>query len=292
MDFTFSEDQLAITDAAREMLLEASTPTALRKQLEAGDARDDSRWVTIRDMGLIGLMAPEEKGGLGLGLTDLVGIAEAAGYVALPEPLIDLAGIAIPLLASLDDDRGWLEKALAGAVVAVGHPVNALVADADTAEALLLADGDEIHLVTPDQVTLTRADSFDAFRRLFSVAWTPSPATKVGSDWGQTADRGALLAAAQMIGLGQRCIDLSVAYAKDRTQFGKPIGSYQAVKHLIANAQVRIEFRAPRRPRRRRRVPARYAGEPRARGACQDRGGARRPISLRGRRCRCTARWV
>ena len=60
-----------------------------------------------------------------------------------------------------------------------------------------------------------------------------------------TAERGALLAAAQMIGLGQRCIDMAVAYAKDRHQFGKPIGSYQAVKHLLATAQVKIEFARP-----------------------------------------------
>ena len=75
--------------------------------------------------------------------------------------------------------------------------------------------------------------------------WTPTAATRVGTGWGDTADRGALLAAAQMIGLGQRCIDLAVTYAKDRLQFGKPIGSTQAVKHLVASAQVKIEFARP-----------------------------------------------
>ena len=67
----------------------------------------------------------------------------------------------------------------------------------------------------------------------------------MSTGWVDTADRGALLAAAQLIGLGQRCIDLAVAYAKDRTQFGKPIGSTQAVKHLISSAQVKIEFARP-----------------------------------------------
>ena len=71
------------------------------------------------------------------------------------------------------------------------------------------------------------------------------PASLAGTGWGDTAERGAILAAAQMIGLAQRCIDISVAYAKDRNQFGKPIGSYQAVKHLIANAQVKVEFARP-----------------------------------------------
>lgn len=245
MHFVFTEDQQAITEAARAMLLETCKPADLRKMLERGDARDDARWSTICEMGLLGLLAPEAAGGLGMGLTDLVGIAEAAGYVALPEPLVELAGVTIPLLASLDNNRGWLDRAIAGEFVAISHPVNSFVADADQAGALLLSDGDAIHLVPRDAVKLVRQESFDAFRRLFSVEWTPSAETLVGNDWGQAAERGALLAAAQMIGLGQRCIDLAVAYAKDRTQFGKAIGSYQAVKHLVANAQVQVEFARP-----------------------------------------------
>ncbi len=245
MHFAFTEDQNAITEAVRTMLVETCTPADLRKLLESGAARDDSRWSTIREMGLPGLMAPEAAGGLGMGLIDLAGIAEAAGYVALPEPLVELAGVTIPLLAGLADNRGWLEKAVSGQFIAIAHPVNSFVADADQADMLLLDDGDTLHLVPREAVTLERQESFDAFRRLFTVGWTPSPETIVGSGWGQSAERGAVLAAAQMIGLGQRCIDLAVAYAKDRTQFGKPIGSYQAVKHLVANAQVQIEFARP-----------------------------------------------
>lgn len=245
MHFAFTEDQQTITEAARTMLLETCTPADLRQLLERGQPRDDARWSTICEMGLLGMLAPEAVGGLGMGLTDLVGIAEAAGYVALPEPLVELAGVTIPLLASLDDNRGWLDRAIAGEFVAISHPVNSFGADADQAGALLLGDGDAIHLVPRDAVTLIRQESFDAFRRLFAVEWTPSGETLVGTGWEQTAERGALLAAAQMIGLGQRCIDLAVAYAKDRTQFGKPIGSYQAVKHLVANAQVQVEFARP-----------------------------------------------
>ena len=245
MHFAFTEDQVAINDAARTMLLETCTPADLRKLLEGGEARDAARWTTICEMGLPSLLAPEPRGGLGMGLTHFVGIAEAAGYVALPEPLIELAGVTIPALASLDDDRGWLERAVAGEFVAIGHPWNRFVADADQADVLLLGDGENVHLVPRDAVKLVRQESFDAFRRLFAVEWTPSPATLVAKGWGQAAERGALLAAAQMVGLGQRCVDLAVSYAKDRTQFGKPIGSYQAVKHLVANAQVQVEFARP-----------------------------------------------
>jgi alkylation response protein AidB-like acyl-CoA dehydrogenase len=245
MQFAFTEDQLTITGAAHDMLVETCTPADLRKLLETGQPRDEARWATISEMGLIGMLAPESAGGLGMSMVDLIGIAEAAGYVGLPEPLIEMAGITIPLLARLEDNRGWLDKALAGAVIALGHPSNPFVAGADSADALLLVDGDNIHLVERSAVTLTRAESFDPFRRLFTVKWTPSAATKVASDWGDSADRGALLAAAQMIGLAQRCIDLAVAYAKERVQFGKPIGSTQAVKHMISSAQVKVEFARP-----------------------------------------------
>ena len=245
MDFAFTEDQGAIADAAREMLADTCTPADLRRMLEMRATRDDARWSAIVDMGLTGILAPETVGGMGLGLVDFVGVAEAAGYVALPEPLVEQAGVVVPLLAGLDDDRGWLERVVGGAVVAVGSPANTLVADADSADALLLADGEAVHLVGRNAVDLTRVEAADPFRRLFRIAWSPSPDTQVGTDWGQTAERGALLAAAQMIGLGQRCIDLAVAYAKERTQFGKPIGSYQAVKHLLASAQVAIEFARP-----------------------------------------------
>ena len=245
MDFAFTEDQAAITQAAREMLVETCTPTDLRRMIEAGLPRDEARWSTINEMGLLGILAPEAAGGLGLAAPDFIGIAEAAGYVALPEPLVELAGVTIPLLASLADDHGWTERAIGGTVVAIGHPINRFVADADTAEALVLGDGDDIHIVGRNAVELTREESMDPLRRLFRVEWAPSAETRVGSGWADVAARGALFAAAQQIGLAQRAIDMAVAYAKERTQFGKPIGSYQAVKHLIATAQVKVEFARP-----------------------------------------------
>lgn len=246
MEFAFTEDQLAIANAARQMLVDTCTPVDLRKQLERGDARDEGRWQKIQEMGLVSILAPEDKGGLGMAAPDFIAIAEAAGYVALPEPLVDLAGVVVPLLASLEDDRGWLNRVLSGgATVAIAAPGAPFVANADTAEALLLGDGDDIHLVTRDAVKLVREESADPFRRLFKIDWSPSAGSKVGVGWGATADRGALFAAAQLVGLGQRCIDMAVAYSKDRNQFGKPIGSYQAVKHLLATAQVKIEFARP-----------------------------------------------
>jgi alkylation response protein AidB-like acyl-CoA dehydrogenase len=245
MEFAFTEDQQTITQAARDMLLATCNPAALRKMLEKNAPLDAERWTTITEMGLPGILASETAGGLGLGLVDFIGIAEAAGYVGLPEPLVELAGVSIPLLAGLGDAREWLAHAASGRIIAIGHPANPLVVDADISEALLLGLGEEIHIVERGAVTLRRQESVDPFRRLFHVDWSPRAATRVGTGWGLTAERGALMAAAQMIGVGQRCIDLAVAYAKERQQFGKPIGSYQAVKHLLATAQVKVEFARP-----------------------------------------------
>lgn len=250
MQFAFTDDQLALTEAARAMLVETCTTASLRAMLKDERAADDDRWRTICEMGLLGMLAPEAVGGMGMGLTDFIGIAEAAGYVALPEPLIEMAGITVPLLARLrgegfTDPGDLLAAAMGGNLVALGHPANRFVGDADRAIAAVLADGDELHIVEHVDVTLERQESFDPFRRLFAVQWSASPGTLVAADWGDTAQRGALLAAAQLIGLAQRCIDMTVTYAKDRNQFGKPIGSYQAVKHLIANAQVKVEFARP-----------------------------------------------
>lgn len=255
MHFAFTEDQRAITEAAREMLVESCTPADLRRLLASGEAIDAGRWQTIVDMGLLGIMAPEDRGGLGLGLIDLVGIAEAAGYVALPEPLVELAGVVVPLLAELEDDKSWLARALDGAIVGLhGFDAGPFIIDADIADGLLLNAPGGLHLIDPLSAKLVRQPSFDPFRRLITVDWKPTEVTLIDRYDATLASnirlfeamhRGQVLAAAQLIGLGQRCIDMAVAYAKDRHQFGKPIGSYQAVKHLLATAQVKIEFARP-----------------------------------------------
>ena len=235
LHFAFTDEQRAIAETAREMLTERCTPADLRALAQAGGGRDPARTAALVEMGLPAMLAPEAAGGLGLGPADFAGVAEAAGYVALPEPFIEPAGIAVPVLASLADDHGWLVRAAEGAVVAVGSPLSAFVLDADIAEALLLAHGER----DPPgharrDVSLTREESLDPLRRLYRVGWTPSAATCVGEGWSPAIDLGAIWTAAQLVGLAQRAIDIAVAYAKERTQFGKVIGSYQAVKHLLA----------------------------------------------------------
>lgn len=252
MDFTFSEEQQMALDTVRRILADTCSLPQLRAQMAKGEARDASRWQALIDSGLTGVLVPEASGGMGLGAIDFVQIAEACGYAALPEPLLEHAGVAAPLLAATGRETALLERAASGeATIAVGHPINPFVADADTAAALLMHHGDEVHLVDATQASLTREPSIDPFRRLFRVDWTPTASTRIAdaatgkSLWDDALNRAALFTAAQCLGLAQRSVHLAVEYAKSRNQFGKPIGSYQAVKHLLADVQVKIEFSRP-----------------------------------------------
>ena len=251
MDLRFSDEQQMTAEAVRGLLADLCQPSDLRRLMQSGDARDDARWQRLVEMGLQGALIPENQGGLGLSAADFVLVAEACGYAGLPEPLVENAGVALPLLAACGDDgrcAAALEAALAGQfTVSIGHPANLFIADADTCGAMLIAEGNDIHLLAPADVVLTRQPSVDPFRRLFSIDGSLSAGTSIGTtaDIDAALDRGALFAAAQMLGIAQRAVDLAVDYAKSRQQFGKPIGSYQAVKHFLATAQVKIEFARP-----------------------------------------------
>jgi Acyl-CoA dehydrogenases len=244
MDFTLSDEQLMFAETAQTLFADTCGPDHWRKMMEAGVAWDDARWGAIVENGFTLVMLPEELGGLGLSETDFALIAREAGYVALPEPLVESAGVAMPMLAALAPDHEALADP--SAVIAVAHPLNPFVANADKATAILLEHGGEAYVAAPDQVELIAQPSIDPLRRLSRVEWDPAAVTRLGAaDWDLALDRAAVFNAAMGLGLAQRAVDMAVDYAKERQQFGKPIGSYQAVKHHLASAQVAIEFAKP-----------------------------------------------
>jgi len=246
MDFTLNDEQRMFAETAKTVFTDTCDSARLRQLMETDAPRDDARWEAVVENGFPLILLPESAGGLGLSETDFALIAEAAGYAALPEPLIESAGVAAPMLAAIAPDSPALADPMA--TIAIQHPINPFVVDADRAAVLLLHADGATHLVEPSAVTLERVESIDAFRRLFRVTWRPTAQTEVSRDaglWDLALDRGALFAAAQALGAAQRAIDLATDYAKGRTQFGKPIGSYQAVKHQLATAQVKIEFARP-----------------------------------------------
>jgi alkylation response protein AidB-like acyl-CoA dehydrogenase len=258
MDFTFTEDQLLFQASTRDFLTGEVTPERIRAGWETPDGREPALWQQLAELGLTGITVPEEFGGLGMSELDFVLLAQECGYVALPEPLVHTALVAVPLLRQLGGELAaeWLPRIASGeAKVVVGLEQNLLVEDAHVADLLLLQRGDAIHALEPEQFELRHNESVDPSRRLYHVdiksgtdPYLPLDA-KTGSVpllVAAALDRGALGCAAQALGLAQRMVDMAVSYSRDRQQFGKPIGSFQAVKHLMANVAVRLEYaRAP-----------------------------------------------
>ncbi len=254
MDFTFSEDQLLFQSSVREFLVGEVTPQRIRASWERDDGRDPDLWQQLTELGLVGLTVPEAFGGLAMNELDFVLLAQECGYVALSEPLVHTALVAVPMLRELGGELAatWLPRIAAGeSKVLVGLQQNLVVEDAHVADLLLLQQGDALYALTQDDIELRFNESVDPSRRLYAVTIRPGaePIAR-GERAAQLAaaalDRGALGCAAQALGLAQRMVDLAVSYSKDRQQFGKPIGTFQAVKHLMANVAVRLEYaRAP-----------------------------------------------
>ncbi|MNZ49786.1 Acyl-CoA dehydrogenase [compost metagenome] len=254
MDFTFNDEQLSFQDSVRAFLTNQVTPERQRELWATESGRSDELWAQLADLGLTALNVPEDFGGLGLDETDWVLLAQECGYAALAEPLLDTMLVGVPLLAALGDEHhefkaDWLQRIAEGrARLAVGHPDNLLVADAHVADLLILGTHDEVHAVPRSAVSLTRNPALDPARQLFSVDWTQSAATLIASGeqasalWDAAFEHGSLSCAAQLLGLAKRMVDLAVDYSFERKQFGKPIGSFQAVKHLMADVAVLIEF--------------------------------------------------
>ncbi|MFN8928285.1 MAG: acyl-CoA dehydrogenase family protein [Rhodospirillales bacterium] len=251
MDLTFTEEQTMAAEAVRRLLGDVCRPEDLRRSMASGADAEPARWAALAGMGLCGLLAPEAAGGLALDPVDFVLVAEACGHAALPEPIVEHAGVAVPLLAAMvaADDPLLAEAVSGGALLTVAHPANPFVADAESARAVLSLGPDGARIAPP--AGLVRLPGIDPFRRLSALAVAAAAGPPVaGPDIARPAfdaafERGAVFAAAQLVGIAQRAVDLAAAYAKERRQFGKPIGSYQAVKHLLAEAQVRIEFARP-----------------------------------------------
>lgn len=254
MDFTFSDDQLLFQDNVRAFLINEVTPERIRELWQSDSGRSAELWAQLTELGLPAITVPEGFGGLDMNELDFILLAQECGYAGLPEPLVDTVLIGVPLLSALGSEQldlqsEWLTRVAEGkARLAVGEPGNPLVADAHVAELLLLPHGDEVHAVPRSAVNLTRNPSVDPSRQLFRVDWLPSAATCVTAGeqgralWAASVNRGALGTAAQLLGLAKRMVDLAVDYSFERKQFGKPVGSFQAVKHLMANAAVQIEF--------------------------------------------------
>ena len=253
MHFAFDDQQLEFRDQLRAFTDNECTPAQLREAWASDLGWSAHRWKALAEMGVVGLTVPVERGGLGLGLVDLVLLLEEAGRAGLPEPLLETTALAAPVLAATPAlAERWLGPVAEGdAVVSVGLSSMAAVPAASGADLLLLERDGALHAVPAGRATLTARPALDGARRLAEVGWEPSSDTLALS--GEAAAgalaaleaRAAMACGAELVGIAARLVSTAAGYATERVQFGKPIGSFQAVKHLLADALVAVEFARP-----------------------------------------------
>jgi alkylation response protein AidB-like acyl-CoA dehydrogenase len=252
MRFAFTDDQLLFRDAVREFLTKECPPDAVRTAWDSGVAHAEDLWQALADLGVVGLTAPEHYGGLGLRELDLVLLLEEAGRAALPEPLLETTSVAVPLLADSGSDGAapLIERIASGEAVVAVAVDDSLVLDADVATAVLHVTQDQVVLYSTTEIELDRQPSVDGARHLFRV-WPTGEGTTIATAENAirlralALDRGALGASAQLIGLADRMLAMTVEYVQQREQFGVPIGSFQAIKHHLADALLAVEFAKP-----------------------------------------------
>ncbi|NUW36774.1 acyl-CoA/acyl-ACP dehydrogenase [Nonomuraea sp. SMC257] len=238
MDFAFTPDQLALAETVRDVLTEHCPPSALRAGRLPG-------WDRLAAVGFFGLLVPPEADGLGLRLVDALPALEETGRACLPGPVVETAVVAPYLLPGVP-------KLASGSVrVSVVPPGGAGAPDADLADLIVVAapgagtsgSGGGAVVVGREAARLRPLPGPDPCRRLSEVSYADS--APLDRPLAPALRAATVATAAQLIGVARRLLDVSVAYARTRRQFGAPIGSFQAVKHRLADVAVGIAFAAP-----------------------------------------------
>jgi alkylation response protein AidB-like acyl-CoA dehydrogenase len=255
MRFSPTTDQVALREAVRDLLTDLCPPALVRSAWSLSTV--DGPWAALAEQGLFGAMVPATDGGLGLDETDLLPLLDEVGYAAVPWPVAETAMVAVPLLAAAGDPTGQLPNILAGtirialandaAIVPYGHRADlALVLGDDRARLVSIPVGAPITSTVDGSrsaIRLDRSSRFDRSSRLdLSSGDTVTEDPELIA---RSRDRAALGSAAQLLGLGRRMLDLTVGYVSDRRQFGRPVGSFQAVQHQLADAARGLEFAGP-----------------------------------------------
>jgi alkylation response protein AidB-like acyl-CoA dehydrogenase len=236
---TTEREQLRETVAA--LAAKHASPAAVREAMESARGYDDPLWrLLCAQVGAAALVVPEEYGGAGGNLGDAAVVLEELGRGLVPTPLLGTTLAELALLAAGDPDADALQSlADGGAIGAVVFDPDYVI-NGDIADVVIAADGQ----ASPGSLTRwTRFSAepvatMDPTRRLARV--TPQSTTPVGTDPG-IADIAAILLAAEQIGAATRCLELTVKYTKERVQFGRPIGGFQALKHRMADLYVAVQ---------------------------------------------------
>ena len=244
MNFDFSDDQQAIKRTAKDFLAARFTADRVRELAEGG-RYDDDAWKEICELGWPGIFIGEEHGGQGLGIVELVILMEELGYALAPLPFLSrvAAGLALELAGSDEQRARWLPGIASGELRATaGLATNGearLVPDADGAELIVLLNRDGGKLVEAGNAEVEAIETIDATRRFAHVR--ADGGEPLAGDAGAALDRIAAALSAELTGVAQRAMEMAVDYARERKQFGRPIGAYQAVAHRCAQMLLETE---------------------------------------------------
>jgi len=251
------EECAALLDSVRRLLADRCAESDVRRIMESESGHDAALWRALADLGMAGLTVPEEHGGAGLSAIELGLVMEAAGAALLPAPLLSTAVAAALLdgerLAALAGGNSIAAVAFAGShdwtgrsdVRAEGDRLSGtarFVPDAAIADTIVVTLDDAVFAVARTDATITSLPVFDRTRRMADVSFH-GPATRIG-DGARIAGAHALALAGlagEQAGGARRIMEMAVDYARERHQFGRAIGSFQAVKHMAADLLLESE---------------------------------------------------
>ncbi|MUL79617.1 acyl-CoA dehydrogenase family protein [Mycolicibacterium sp. CBMA 226] len=229
-----SEEREMLRATVAALVEKHANPEAVRAAIESEKGYDEKLWQMLcEQVGAAALVVPEELGGAGGELGDAAVVLEELAKGLVPTPLLGTTLAELALLAVGDEEplEGLAEGTSVGTVVFdAGYVING-----DVADVVIAAQDGQLSRWTDN--TVTPATAMDPTRRLAAV--TPGSTTALGADPGM-ADTAAILMAVEQVAAASRCLDLTVAYSKDRVQFGRPIGSFQALKHRMSDLYVKV----------------------------------------------------
>ncbi|MGV0874629.1 acyl-CoA dehydrogenase IpdE2 [Mycolicibacterium sp. XJ879] len=232
-----TEERQLLRQTVAALIDKHAAPAAVRDAMASERGYDETLWQLLcEQVGAAALVVPEELGGAGGELADAAVVLEELGKALVPTPLLGTTLAELALLAADEPDTAALEG------LTEGTRLGAVVFDADyvingdVADVVIAADGERLTRWT--DFSAEHVETMDLTRRLARIQ--PRDTADVGADPG-LADTAAILLAAEQIGAASRCLDLTVQYTKERVQFGRPIGSFQALKHRMADLYVTVQ---------------------------------------------------
>jgi alkylation response protein AidB-like acyl-CoA dehydrogenase len=242
--FDFTDDQQEIKRTAKEMLGSRSTLERVRSAAES-KAYEAELWNELCELGWPGVAINEEHGGGGLGVVELAGLLEEGGYALAGSPFLaaTACGAAIQEAGSDAQKEAWLPRLATGELTGTLAIAGELAPDAADADVIVLVESDRngARLLTGDQASATAAETLDPTRRYGIVAGDGSAGEEMPGDLEAALAVGALITSAELVGICQRSLDMTLEYVKDRKQFGRPVGSFQAIQHKCARMLMQTE---------------------------------------------------